>query len=93
MTLQIAVDSDMPLLLVRDPVSGVRSGADQGTPSRHGMVHFSDTLLTITHQSSQIDDRFNFSRVASLPVRGFHGRISLMYSRLSGFNVMNKREI
>lgn len=57
---RVAVDSDMPVLLVRDPASGVRSGADQSPPSRHGMVRFPDTLLIITNH--KVDSRFNFFR-------------------------------
>ncbi|KAB5529989.1 hypothetical protein DKX38_020070 [Salix brachista] len=35
------------LLFLRDSDSGTGSGIDQGTPSCHGVVHFSDSLLIL----------------------------------------------
>ncbi|THG11543.1 hypothetical protein TEA_016194 [Camellia sinensis var. sinensis] len=43
----VIVDMHMPMLLVRDNNSGASAGVDQGSVSRHEMVHRTDPLLDL----------------------------------------------
>ncbi|KAL7211674.1 hypothetical protein ACSBR2_014512 [Camellia fascicularis] len=44
---RVIVDMHMPMLLVRDNNSGASAGVDQGSLSRHEMVHRTDPLLDL----------------------------------------------
>ncbi|KAF5944501.1 hypothetical protein HYC85_018578 [Camellia sinensis] len=52
--MKVIVDMHMPMLLVRDNNSGGSAGVDQGSLSRHEMVHRTDPLLV--SKSSKKDD-------------------------------------